>query len=141
MVVALDGVVECVNADVQHSVMRIGVLMDDLVHKTRLIMCREILRSHEMVLVEVSLADRCEVKIYKEYESNSSDGHPALQYERTLRSDCVDLRSAVCPYYKQEHQRDQQQRAERVLDKKRCSVGGKRFHDHLVHAGVACTDE
>ena len=67
--------------------MRIGVLMDDLVHKTRLIMCREILRSHEMLLVEVSLAYRGEVKIYKEYESNSSYGHPSLQHERTLLPD------------------------------------------------------
>ena len=94
-----------------------------------------------MLLVEVSLADRGEVKIYKEYESNSSYGHPALQHERSLRSDCVDLRSAICPYDKQEHQRDQQKRAERILDKKRCSVGCKRLHDHLVHAGVVCADE
>ena len=81
MVVALDSVVECVHAQIEHAVVRVGILMDDFVHKARLIMRCKVLRSHEMARVEVSLADRYEVKEHEEYYSHTGDGQPALEHE------------------------------------------------------------
>ncbi len=54
--VALDCIVESVDADVKHPVFRVVVLMDEPVHRTWSICCAEILGSDEMVFVKVSFA-------------------------------------------------------------------------------------
>ena len=81
MVVALDGVVECVDADVQYSVVRILIQVDDLVYKTWLIVSGEVLRSHEVALVEIPLADTCKVDPHKEDYSYCHNAHSAGAYE------------------------------------------------------------
>ena len=62
VVVARDGAVEGVHADVQNPVVQVLVFEDHLVHRSRLILCGEVLPGHEMLLVEVSLAHRHEVQ-------------------------------------------------------------------------------
>ena len=81
MMIALDGIIECVHAEVEHAVVRICVLMDDFIYRTWLIMGCEVLRSHEMALVEVSLADAYKVDPYEEYDGNGYDHGPAIQDE------------------------------------------------------------
>ncbi len=56
VVVALDCIIESVDADVKHPIFRVFVLMDEPVHRTWSICRAEILGSDEMVFVEVSLA-------------------------------------------------------------------------------------
>ena len=62
VVVARDGAVEGVHADVQNPVVQVLVFEDHLVHRSRLILRGEVLPGHEMLLVEVSLAHRHEVQ-------------------------------------------------------------------------------
>ena len=75
MVVAGDGIVEGVHADVQDTEIRIFVLEKDLVHRTWFIGCREILRSYEMLFVQISLSDTEKVEHYNENHSNTDGCH------------------------------------------------------------------
>ena len=80
MVVALDGVVECVDADVQHAVVRVFIKVYDLIYKTWLIMGCEVFRSYEMALVEVPLSHACKVYPHKEYDCNCHNAHSSKAY-------------------------------------------------------------
>ena len=84
VVVALDCIIEGIHTEIQYAVIRISILMDNLVHKTRLIVCSKVLRCHEMALVEVSLAHWKQVNGNKEYDRNARNGHAALSYKRTF---------------------------------------------------------
>ena len=141
MVIALYGVIECIHAEVQHAIVRVGILMDDLIYRTWLIMCREIFRSDEMFLVEVSLAHRNEVKEHQKHNSCSRYGHPSLKNERAFLAHSINLRSLVDPHQQQEYACYQQQRPERIPYQEGCPVGCKRFNDHLIHPCVGCTDK
>ena len=75
MMIAGDGIVEGVHADVQDTEIRIFVLEKDLVHRTWLICSREVLRGYEMILVEVSLSDTEKVEHDNENHCNTDGSH------------------------------------------------------------------
>ena len=81
VVVAWNRVIECIHAQVKHSVVRILVLENKVIYRSWFILGREILRSYEMILVEVTLSDRDKVDIHKEYDSDSYNCHLSVAGE------------------------------------------------------------
>mgnify|MGYP003534309612 CR=1 FL=1 len=53
MMIARNCVVESVDADVEDTVVKGSVLVNDLIHRTRRVCCGEILLCHEMIFVVV----------------------------------------------------------------------------------------
>ena len=118
MVVAWNRAVECVHADVQNPVIQVWIFKDDLIHRAKVIMRREILRCDEMILVQISLSYRNKVDPYEEDHCKCYHCQPSLSHEGTLRTDCICLRCAVCPEKESECHSDQNKRAECVLSEK-----------------------
>ena len=58
MVVALNGIVEGVYAQIEHAIVRVSVLMDDLIDRAWIIVRREVFRRNEMALVEIAVRTR-----------------------------------------------------------------------------------
>ena len=102
VVIALDGVVESVYTEVEDTEVRICILMDYLVHRTWFVVGGEILRSNEMALVEVSLSDSRKVEEYKQYHGHCCYCQSSFEYERTVLSRSVGLRSPERPYKQSE---------------------------------------
>ena len=69
MMIACDGIIEGIHADIKNAEVRILVLEEDLIYRTWLICSREILWCYEMILVEISLA--CAEKVKKHYQDDS----------------------------------------------------------------------
>ena len=93
MVVALDCVIERIDADVQNTVMRISIHMDDFIYRTWLIMSGKILRSHKVAGVEESLADRSQIQKNEQNDCYTCNRHS--------------LRGLNCPKNKNERTSDE----------------------------------
>ena len=102
VMVALDGVVESIDAYVQNPVRHILVLMYKFVHRTRLVCGIEIARSNEMTLVEVSLVHTEKVEEHHKGDGNGNNGHPAFGCKRFL--------CHISPLDESKHNRNQQER-------------------------------
>ena len=57
VVVARDRTVECIYAQIENPVIRIGVFKYDPVHRSQFVLCREILSGNEVLLVQITFAD------------------------------------------------------------------------------------
>ena len=74
VMVALVRIIESVYADVEHPVVKIGVLQNHPVHRPFGKLTAEIPLSDEMAAVEVSLADSPKVKQHHEADGSGSNG-------------------------------------------------------------------
>ena len=100
--IAGDGIVEGVDADVEDAEIRVFVFEKDFVHRTWVISGREVLRCHEMFLVEISFAYRYKVQEDKKNNGSACNRHPSLTHKGALRSNSVDLRCLESPEKKGE---------------------------------------
>ena len=97
VMIARNGAVESVHAQIEHTIVRISILKDDFIHRTRFIMGAEVLRGHEVILVEVALADTDEIQPNEDHHGHGNDGHPSLPDKRSVLSHSIHLRSAESP--------------------------------------------
>ena len=91
MVIAGDGIVEGVDADVEDAEIRVIVFEKDFINRTRIVSGREVLWCHEMFLVEVSFAYRYKVQEDEDNNGSARNRHPSLTHKGALRSNSVGL--------------------------------------------------